>query len=114
LLVDWRTYHNEKCKEHDFCGALQGCGQGEDIESLLHDVDACVKAEEVPNCTDAPDPDPDPCTEALLVSDHADVVCAPYSKLETLCLSVLALGKFSNISTAIRYATMQDFSRYSW
>ncbi|KAG2352386.1 hypothetical protein BDR07DRAFT_1498424 [Suillus spraguei] len=73
LLVDWRTYHDEKCKEHDFCGALQGCGQGEDIESLLHDVDACVKAEEVPNCTDAPDPDPDPCTEALLVSDHADV-----------------------------------------
>ncbi|KAG2063552.1 hypothetical protein BDR04DRAFT_1163562 [Suillus decipiens] len=70
-FLDWKTYHDEKCKEHDFCGALQGCGQGEDIESLLHDVDACIEAEDAPICTDAPDPDS--CAEALPVSDHTYV-----------------------------------------
>ncbi|KAG2046008.1 hypothetical protein BDR06DRAFT_977797 [Suillus hirtellus] len=40
--VDWSSYHNKECKEHDYCGALQGCGDGEDIEQLLNAVDASL------------------------------------------------------------------------
>jgi len=57
-LVDWKAYHDKKCKELDFCGAVQGHGQGEDIKSLLCEVDV----EEV-EYTDLPDPEP--CTEEL-------------------------------------------------
>ncbi|KAG1859389.1 hypothetical protein C8R48DRAFT_774727 [Suillus tomentosus] len=45
FIFDWKTYHNSKCKEQDSCGALQGCGGGEDIESLLSAVDASITAE---------------------------------------------------------------------
>ncbi|KAG1718052.1 uncharacterized protein EDB91DRAFT_1090353 [Suillus paluster] len=42
LFVDWRVYHKQQCKDHDVCGAIQGCGPGEDIEHLLRLVEASM------------------------------------------------------------------------
>ncbi|KAG1832551.1 hypothetical protein DFJ58DRAFT_736336 [Suillus subalutaceus] len=44
VFLDWTSYHKKKCNEQDFCGALQGSGGGEDIQSLLNMVDACIDA----------------------------------------------------------------------
>ncbi|KAG2087843.1 hypothetical protein BD769DRAFT_1396428 [Suillus cothurnatus] len=52
--------------------SMQGYGQGKDITSLLCEVDACVKAEEVPMCIDSPDPKS--CTEALLYVRHTCLI----------------------------------------
>jgi hypothetical protein len=46
-------------------------------------------------------PNPESCTEELLVWNHMDVVYASYSTLDTPGLSVPALGKISKISIAI-------------
>ncbi|KAG1736623.1 uncharacterized protein EDB91DRAFT_1083293 [Suillus paluster] len=62
--------------EHDFCGALQGCGQGEDIEFLFNAVDGCIKAPKDQISTmaavDAPDSAHSP-TQMTLVSNNMDV-----------------------------------------
>ncbi|KAG1784506.1 uncharacterized protein HD556DRAFT_1451705 [Suillus plorans] len=44
VFLDWTVYHQDKCKEHDLCGALQTSGQGEDIKCLMNQVDALVNA----------------------------------------------------------------------
>ncbi|KAG1786395.1 uncharacterized protein HD556DRAFT_1449772 [Suillus plorans] len=69
-FLNWNAYHNNECKEHDYCGALQGCGSGEDIEQLLNAVDASL--------TDDPDPveDPEGVTESIGAIDM-DVVSTP-------------------------------------
>ncbi|KAG2108242.1 uncharacterized protein F5147DRAFT_773823 [Suillus discolor] len=48
VFLDWRTYHKTKCRKHDFCAALQGCGGSEDLEHLLSAIDASINAVEHP------------------------------------------------------------------
>jgi hypothetical protein len=40
--VDWHAYHKVKCSHHDFCGAIQGYGGGDDIQSLFLAIDALM------------------------------------------------------------------------
>jgi hypothetical protein len=40
--VDWQGYHHKHCKDHDFCGAVQASGEGEDIHACLQAVDASL------------------------------------------------------------------------
>ncbi|KAG2737373.1 hypothetical protein P692DRAFT_20883638, partial [Suillus brevipes Sb2] len=47
--VDWNAYHKVKCNDHDFCGAIQGCGGGEDVQSLFLAVDALMDELDTPN-----------------------------------------------------------------
>lgn len=49
--VDWHAYHKLKCNDHDFCGAIQGCGGGEDVQSLFLAVDALMDELDTPNET---------------------------------------------------------------
>ncbi|KAG1847425.1 hypothetical protein F4604DRAFT_1935936 [Suillus subluteus] len=76
VFLDWNAYHKKKCREHDFCGALQGCGQGEDIKLLLNAVDGCIEAPEDQISTtaavEAPDSAHSP-TQMKLVSNNMDV-----------------------------------------
>ncbi|KAG2108282.1 hypothetical protein DEU56DRAFT_920511 [Suillus clintonianus] len=48
MFLDWRAYHNKHCEEHDCCGALQGCGTGEDVQQLLAAVDSSLNASNAP------------------------------------------------------------------
>ncbi|KAG2127575.1 uncharacterized protein EDB93DRAFT_1256972 [Suillus bovinus] len=50
-LLDWHAYHKLKCNDHDFCGAIQGCGGGEDVQSLFLAVDALMDELDTPNET---------------------------------------------------------------
>ncbi|KAG1830948.1 hypothetical protein DFJ58DRAFT_848341 [Suillus subalutaceus] len=49
--VDWGAYHKAKCNDHDFCGAIQGCGEGDNIQSLLISVDAFMDGLNTPDNT---------------------------------------------------------------
>ncbi|KAG1720987.1 uncharacterized protein EDB91DRAFT_1256743 [Suillus paluster] len=69
VFLDWRAYHNKECKEHDCCGALQGCGGGEDLQHLLHAVDASLDAPNAPV-------DPEAGTEPI-GSTHSGHATAP-------------------------------------
>ncbi|KAG2114400.1 hypothetical protein DEU56DRAFT_919609 [Suillus clintonianus] len=42
--VDWKSYHQEKCKYYDFCGAIQSSGGGEDDQNLIDIIDASIVA----------------------------------------------------------------------
>lgn len=68
-LVDWRAYHNKECNAHDCCGAIQGCGGGEDLQHLFDAVDASLDAPHTPV-------DPHAGTEAI-DSTHPGDVAAP-------------------------------------
>ncbi|KAG2045545.1 hypothetical protein BDR06DRAFT_1015538 [Suillus hirtellus] len=68
------AYHKEKCKEHDFCGALQGCGGGEDIQCLLNAVDDSVNALEGPIVTPAVIHSPAPEHSSTQMASVADSI----------------------------------------
>lgn len=61
VTVDWRSYHDDHCNDHDFCGAVQGSGGGEDIHSFLQAVDASliapVVAQTIQRSSDVPECD---------------------------------------------------------
>ncbi|KAG2340037.1 hypothetical protein BDR05DRAFT_1002804 [Suillus weaverae] len=42
-------YHKARYNDHDFCGAFQGCNEGEDIQSLLIAIDALMDELDMPN-----------------------------------------------------------------
>ncbi|KAG2740616.1 hypothetical protein P692DRAFT_20880849 [Suillus brevipes Sb2] len=46
--LDWKSYHDANCNEHDCCGALQGCGAGEDSQKLLDAIDSSLNASHAP------------------------------------------------------------------
>ncbi|KAG2045543.1 hypothetical protein BDR06DRAFT_1015540 [Suillus hirtellus] len=74
VFLDWKAYHKEKCKEHDFCGALQGCGGGEDIQCLLNAVDDSVNALEGPIVTPAVIHSPAPEHSSTQMASVADSI----------------------------------------
>lgn len=74
--VDWCSYHNKECKEHDYYGALQGCRGGKDIEHLLYAVD---------NSLNDPNPtvDPEGGTQSVGSINMDDVVASIETELNT-------------------------------
>ncbi|KAG2108263.1 uncharacterized protein F5147DRAFT_773847 [Suillus discolor] len=76
FVLDWIAYHKEKCKEHDFCGALQGSRGGEDIQHLLNVIDDSFNTPEgpisTPSVINSPAPD-NSSTQNVSVADDINM-----------------------------------------
>ncbi|KAG1835948.1 hypothetical protein F4604DRAFT_1943918 [Suillus subluteus] len=76
VFLNWTVYHEKNCKEHDFCGVIQGSGAGEDLKSLLEAVNASVNVGIDQTSTTASHPD----AETTEVSDDVDVNSGAFPK----------------------------------
>ncbi|KAG2114399.1 hypothetical protein DEU56DRAFT_919608 [Suillus clintonianus] len=73
IFFDWVSYHNVQCKDHDFCGAVQGCGGGEDIQHFLHSVNVHIDA---PNAPEKPSTSNDT-TDPMMTGNSSSEMVTP-------------------------------------